>query len=141
MGYDAFTRRFLEEIIINERFYGGIMKEQEIVLNLKLNTYKQLSNLIHNELKMSKENLEEIVRDQVIKYIETKLMTDESFMDEIFKRELTRIVHGKFKNCGKIYNFDALVQKMIKDKYEKEINEKISSLFTKQVLKTILSEE
>jgi len=42
---------------------------------------------------------------------------------------------------GKTYNFDTLVQKMIKDKYEKEINEKISSLFTKKALKTILSDE
>jgi len=77
------------------------MKEQEIVLNLKLNTYRQLSNLIKNELKMSKENLEEIIRDQVVKYIEEKLMTNMSFMDEVFKRELTRIINGKFNNCGK----------------------------------------
>jgi len=110
-------------------------KCEEIVLNLKLNTYKQLKNILHNEFKMSKEKIQELVRAQVLDCMENIITVDESWMDKIFKERLEKIINGKFNKGGLNYTFDSLLKEMIVDKYKKVIDEKVNAVVTKEVLK------
>ena len=111
------------------------MEEKEIVLKLKLNTHKQLSKIIRNELKMSKENLEDLVKQQVLDCIEKMIMQDDGYLDLMFRQRLAQIISSKFNKGGRSYNFDTLVDKMIADKYDSVIDEKVNTVVTKEVLK------
>jgi hypothetical protein len=86
---------------------GDINELQEIKLMVKVDTYKALTNHIHNELKISKEDIAKMIDDSMIRIMEKRLIDSRVFersVDDVVKRSIAKLVSSSTWNLESSIN-------------------------------------
>ena len=111
------------------------MENDTIILKVNRNSFKELKNMMHNELKITKEDLERMVSKSCKSIIEKKLNDDRNYIIHPIKQAVEGFIIQQVKKyTGENWYTDKAFEKIIKETFGKIIEEEIKKIVTKELL-------
>jgi molecular chaperone DnaK (HSP70) len=111
---------------------------KEIRLKVRVDSYKAISNCIHNELKLTKQDVEDMIAKLLSKVIENQLTTGqlkytlEKCVAETVRDSVARLGNSSRWNLND--QIDNAIDKAIGEKIREVVNEKLKNVNVKELL-------
>lgn len=91
-----------------------------------MNNYKEIKNVIHNDMKITKDDIKNIiidtVRDEII-----KIMNDEQFIESVVRSQLKSILNIEYTNpkYKRLFSLNELIYDNVCSEISKTVSENI----------------
>lgn len=94
------------------------------------NHYKEVKNFIHNEAKITKEFIKEVV-EETVKYEITKILKDETYMNNLVKSQIKEVMKNDFEkpHWQRIFNLDTEIYNAVCDEVSQMVKDKLELRF------------
>ena len=91
-----------------------------------MNNYKEVKNYIHNELNITKEDIQIIINKTIENEVKKKL-NDESFIESIIDKEIKNklMYPNKGVSIERLVNFNSMVENIIVDELAAIVKERL----------------
>jgi len=102
---------------------------KEITLKVNMDTYKALQNYLHNELKITKVDIEEMLEKLIMRVLNEKLENEEFLsksVDKTIKDSISRLANTNTWVLEK--RIDSVVEKVVGEKIMERVREQLKGL-------------
>ena len=91
-----------------------------------MNTYKEVKNLIHNDMQITKDDIKNIIIDTVKDEV-AKIMQDEQFIESIIRSQLKSILNTEYTNpkYKKLFSLNELIYDNVCSEISKMVSDNI----------------
>lgn len=91
-----------------------------------MDNYKQVKNLIHNELNITKDDIREIITNTVKDEI-TKIMTNEQFLDSVIRSQIKSILNTEYTNpkYKRLFSLNEMIYDNVCSQISKTVHDNI----------------
>lgn len=102
---------------------------KEVSLKIKVDSYKDLQNYIHNELKLTKKDIEEMLEKLIVRVVENKLSDSvflSNYVEKVVRESIGKL--SKTQTWNIEINVNNAIEKVVGEQIMKSVREQVKNI-------------